>query len=137
MIANIERGQIPIVMDRPRVFFLTMLGAREFRRLTGMSLRAGSQRVFEAVQTDGDIDEELVVALFYAGLIHEDETLTPQAVASMVGFIDLAQLCLGLVALSMGDASAEGNAGAVTEEIPATGTTTGEPLPPTPTDPSG
>jgi hypothetical protein len=85
---SVDKG-IPIQMDTERHYRLTLRGAKLFAEKTGKDLLKGFR--FEDLTTDDWI------ALIWAGLIHEDASLTFDMVSDMVDVSTFQDVCAVIV----------------------------------------
>ena len=73
---------VPIMLDKERHLKLTLWGARQFKKETGIN-------IMKAWDTELLMDPDILADFLWACLIHEDETLTIDDVSRMIDFIDI------------------------------------------------
>lgn len=90
-VGNIIKHKVSIVLDRPRTLFYSMKGFIYLADKYG-----DAQAAFKKIPKEsGKVTAEgltALVDLIYAGLVHEDKTITPDDVASMVDIQELANI---------------------------------------------
>lgn len=82
---NITKRMVEIELDKTRHLFYSMSGFIYLSERYGDPMAAFAQ----AVPEDGKMTSKMLLALrdvIYAGLMHEDDKLTPEQIANMIDF---------------------------------------------------
>ena len=80
--ANKYRGEVGIRLDRTRILKFTFNALAEFEDLTGKSVN----EIF--ANAEKEMGFTMIRNLIWAGLIHEDPTLTPKMVGDLIESAD-------------------------------------------------
>lgn len=78
--ANKERGEVAVTLDKERTLKFT-LNSLIYAEENGVDI--------QALGKEGSVKLKDLRTLLYAGLMHEDETLTPEAVGGLIAVQNL------------------------------------------------
>jgi hypothetical protein len=79
--ANKERGEVTVVLDKERTLRYT-LNSLVYMEENGVNIQTFSN-------SDGTVKLKDLRTILYAGLIHEDEDLTPEKVGNLIDIKNL------------------------------------------------
>lgn len=77
-----EKRMVKVELDKERNLYFTLNSLEIIEELTGKSI----DKLTEGMTIS------MLKAVVYAGLVHEDKSLTPEIVGEMIGFEDIAML---------------------------------------------
>ena len=77
-----EKKMVKIVLDKERNLYFNLNSLEIIEELTGKTIDKVTQ----------NLNMKSLKAIVYAGLVHEDKSLTVEAVGEMIGFEDISRV---------------------------------------------
>lgn len=77
-----EKKMVKIVLDKERNLYFNLNSLEIIEELTGKTIDKVTQ----------NLNMKSLKAIVYAGLVHEDKSLTVEAVGEMIGFDDISRV---------------------------------------------
>lgn len=77
-----EKNMVKIVLDKERNLYFNLNSLEIIEELTGKTIDKVTQ----------NLNMKSLKAIVYAGLVHEDKSLTVEAVGEMIGFDDISRV---------------------------------------------
>lgn len=85
---SIPKVRVPVLLDKPRTIVLDINALCRVEEVTGISMLVG-QPAFSSLR--------IMRALIWAGLLHEDQTLTLERVGELIGEADTSDLLTSIM----------------------------------------